>query len=254
MYDCAEQATPWTANHWYGVGDRCTNDTDKTYQCISDGRSAGSGGPTGTGSSITDGSCEWQYIEASDATNNWCHWPNTVYGLGDLVSWDTGKIYQCVVAGTSAAANPPIGTAPDIVDGTVRWSYYATILANRTLYGYQFVLPPDCMRALKIPDQTKNEEADQGVQYSVEGRFLFCDQAASILKYVYRAEPAEWDSLLQATVAVRIAAEIALDITGQQSIMERAFAKLNDQYSMARMIAMNEGQEGVPEMVRWEEV
>ena len=253
LWDTAEQATPWTASHHYGVGERCTNDTSKTYQCATAGKSASAGGPTGAGEDITDGTVEWDYQEVSTAANNWCHRVLTAYALGDFVSWDTGKIYRCVQAGTTAAANPPVGTAEDIVDGTARWSYYATIPANRTVYAYQYVLPYDCVRVLKVPNVTAALESTQGVQYSIEGRFLYTDQEFSDLKYVYRAEVSEWDPLLRGTVALRIAAEIAFDITGQQSLMQRAFEALGSQYAGARMIAMSEAQEGVPEETRWED-
>jgi hypothetical protein len=254
LYDTAKQATPWTALHHYGVGERCTNDTDKTYQCVSEGRSAAATGPTGTGTAIADGTVEWNYIEASSASTNWCHWPSTAYKVGELCSWDTGKIYRCAQAGTTASANPPIGTVADIVDGTVRWAYYATIPANRTLYAYQFVLPFDCVRVIKVPLLSAAKESQQGAQYTVEGRFLYTDQAESFLRYVYRAEVAEWDPLLQGTVALRIAAEIAFDVTGQQSLMKLAFQALAGQYAGARQIAMGEAQEGAEEVVGWEDV
>jgi hypothetical protein len=38
-----------------------------TYVCIIPGTSAGSGGPTGTGSDITDGTCHWAYVSANTA-------------------------------------------------------------------------------------------------------------------------------------------------------------------------------------------
>ncbi len=253
LYDTAEQATPWAASHHYGVGERCTNDTSKTYQCTAEGKSAAATGPTGTGSAITDGTVTWAYQEASTAANNWCHAILTAYGLGDLVSWDIGKVYICTQAGTTAAANPPIGTSSDIIDGTARWAYYATIRANRTVYAYQYVLPTDCVRAAKIPSLAAPKESTQGVQYSVEGKFLYTDQADSFLKYVYRAGVEEWDPLLQGTVALRIAAEIAYDITGKREIMQAAFTALNGQYAGARMVAMNEGQEGSPETTPWQD-
>lgn len=39
-----------------------TNDTGKIYACITAGTSGGSGGPTGTGSNITDGTARWAYV------------------------------------------------------------------------------------------------------------------------------------------------------------------------------------------------
>jgi len=256
MLNTAEQATPWTHDHYYGVGERVTNDTAKTYICTVAGRSgtAVSGGPTGGGTEIEDGSCEWDYVEASTALVNWCHWPATIYTLEDLVSWDTGKVYRCKQAGTSAAANPPVGIGDDIVDSSIRWAYYTTIPANLTVYTYQYVLPVDCMRVVKVPDLTAPKESAQGVQYSVEGRMLYTDQAGSYVKYVYSAPVSQWDPLLQGTVAARIAAEIAYDITGQQAVQNKVFAFLNSQYSAARLIAMGEAQEGAEEVTGWQDV
>jgi hypothetical protein len=62
------QETPapdWTALTTYAVGDRVLNDTGPlTYTCITAGESAASGGPTGTGSDITDGTAHWKFIPA----------------------------------------------------------------------------------------------------------------------------------------------------------------------------------------------
>ena len=60
-------ASGWNASAWvlstaYVLGQMAENDTGKIYVCIVAGTSAGSGGPTGTGSSITDGTVTWKYI------------------------------------------------------------------------------------------------------------------------------------------------------------------------------------------------
>lgn len=58
----------WLAHAWqittvYSVlGRVVTNDGGKTYELKVAGTSAGAGGPTGTGSTIVDGSCTWAYI------------------------------------------------------------------------------------------------------------------------------------------------------------------------------------------------
>lgn len=39
-----------------------THDTGMIYELITVGTSAGSGGPTGTGVTIADGSCLWTYV------------------------------------------------------------------------------------------------------------------------------------------------------------------------------------------------
>lgn len=53
----------WIASNVTAVGQFCTNGGN-TYQCTAAGTTAASGGPTGTGTSITDGSVTWKYIGA----------------------------------------------------------------------------------------------------------------------------------------------------------------------------------------------
>ena len=254
MLDCAKQATPWTASHRYGVGERVTNDTNKIYQVTTAGLSATAGGPTGTTAAITDGSVVWKYIEASTALTNWCWWPSTLTLVGDVRAWDTGKIYVCITAGTTSVATPPTGTSQDITDNTVHWRYYGTIGPNLTKYIFQFVAPPDSLRVYKIPDVADLHETDQGVQYGMEGKFIYTDQEASDAKYICNADPSEFDPLLVGTIALRIAAEIAYSVTAQVNVMKTCYDALGGQYASARMASMGEAQEGLPEAVRWEEV
>lgn len=63
-------ATAWAASTVYSAGDFVTNDTDKVYRCTTGGTSAGSGGPTGTGSSIADNTCVWDYINTVTGGSN----------------------------------------------------------------------------------------------------------------------------------------------------------------------------------------
>lgn len=64
-YDYTQEAfaPSWQPSTTYAAGDRVLNDTGpRTYSCTTAGTSAGAGGPTGTGSAITDGSVVWQYL------------------------------------------------------------------------------------------------------------------------------------------------------------------------------------------------
>lgn len=61
-------AVSYSANAWagttaYTVGQRVRNGGN-VYICTTAGTSAASGGPTGTGSGITDGSVVWNYVQA----------------------------------------------------------------------------------------------------------------------------------------------------------------------------------------------
>lgn len=64
-YVVEQPARNWAALTEYAVGARVLHDTGpRTYTCTVAGTSAGAGGPTGTGSGIVDGSCEWDFVAA----------------------------------------------------------------------------------------------------------------------------------------------------------------------------------------------
>jgi hypothetical protein len=56
-------ASAWVASTIYDVpGELITSDGGKIYELVTPGTAAGSGGPTGSGSWIEDGTCVWAYI------------------------------------------------------------------------------------------------------------------------------------------------------------------------------------------------
>lgn len=61
-------AQNWAASTAYQLLQQVTNDSGKCYRCTTAGTSAGSGGPTGTGGSITDGTAVWTYVGTTDLT------------------------------------------------------------------------------------------------------------------------------------------------------------------------------------------
>lgn len=58
----AEAAAAWVAATAYALHDVVINDSGKMYVCVTAGTSAGSGGPTGTGSAIADNTVIWDYV------------------------------------------------------------------------------------------------------------------------------------------------------------------------------------------------
>ncbi len=60
-------APNWAASTAYVVGNKVKNDSGKIYTCSTAGTSAGSGGPTGTGSEITDNTAKWDYTTTESA-------------------------------------------------------------------------------------------------------------------------------------------------------------------------------------------
>jgi hypothetical protein len=65
---------------------------------------------------------DWGYI-LGQGDDNYSAWePNTEYGLRTYVQ-NGSNLYECVVAGTSAASGGPTGTDDAITDGTVTWCW-----------------------------------------------------------------------------------------------------------------------------------
>jgi len=67
----------------------------------------------------------WQCTASGYNATAWA--VSTAYELNRMVENDTGKIYVCTVAGTSAGSGGPTGTGSGIVDGTVTWDYIGTL-------------------------------------------------------------------------------------------------------------------------------
>ncbi len=63
-YQLQNTLPDWTALTHYAVGDRVLNNSIKTYTCTIAGTSAASGGPTGTGTNIVDGTVHWDFVPA----------------------------------------------------------------------------------------------------------------------------------------------------------------------------------------------
>jgi hypothetical protein len=130
---------PWAGSTLYALGAQATNDSGKLYLCVVAGLSALSGGPTGTGVAITDGTVTaWLAL--------------TAYVAGNRVTLG-GKVYECTVNGTSAGSGGPTGTGINITDGTVHWRYVATATSGVT---WQYVsntpLPPHSVEVLVLRD------------------------------------------------------------------------------------------------------
>ena len=82
-------AAPWVASTSYIVGDRVLNGS-KVYQCDTAGTSAGSGGPTGTGTDIADNSARWDYVTSTLDAQHYLTGTRTNYDI--LTVQDTSII------------------------------------------------------------------------------------------------------------------------------------------------------------------
>ena len=127
------QPTPWMPYQSYApTYPLIINSSGNIYQSVgsSQGRSATSGGPTGTGTSITDNGCTWKFICGSSfrSTRQTMGWQAlTSFAVGDSCV-TSGNLYICTVAGTTSSASPPSGSVynTNYTDGSVTWNYYGS--------------------------------------------------------------------------------------------------------------------------------
>ena len=91
----ALNAPAWQASTTYAVGNQVGNG-GAIYRCITAGTSAASGGPSGIGSSISDGTVTWTYmiITANKYTTSYLKWVET-FSLG-RVTFDQSQGYAGV--------------------------------------------------------------------------------------------------------------------------------------------------------------
>jgi hypothetical protein len=126
----------WQATTAYTVGKHVTNDTSpvKIYICTTAGTSAGSGGPTGTGSGITDGTCVWSYVgpkSSITATDN-----TTKVTVEATTVADAYRLYVDNVDLLDVADVTPNGSPSGIVEDitairVLNDDWYAAILTNQ---------------------------------------------------------------------------------------------------------------------------
>jgi hypothetical protein len=115
---------------------------------------------------------------------------------------------------------------PNVRDAVLRaypWRC-ATVRTNLALDGdtpvgddwaYQFQLPvlPYCLRVLKVDDGT--------IPYTVEGRFILCDESSLYLKFTERMnDSGSFDALLSEAIECRLAAELAYPVTGSPTLIK----------------------------------
>lgn len=112
---------PWLASTAYTLGTERAN-AGKVYIVTTAGTSAASGGPTGTGSGIVDGTVVWALGGIPDETP-WTG--NDYYDLVGVRRSNGANLYEVTTPGFSAASGGPTGTGTGIVDGSVVWSYVA---------------------------------------------------------------------------------------------------------------------------------
>jgi hypothetical protein len=114
----------------------------------------------------------------------------------------------------------------------------------------QFTLPTDpyCLRVLSFWDSNVNNELaayDSNVMYKIEGRKILSNEGTCNIVYIGRVtNTEEYDSLLSATIAHRLAAKLAYNITGSGTIAQTMQALYEQRLREAKSI---DAMEGYPE-------
>lgn len=117
-YFTALTVPAWVGSTYYAPFDYVSN-TGVLYRCVTGGASASSGGPTGTGTAITEGTVTWEYIAVSIWTGS------TSFAFDDHTS--AGAVtYRCTGAGTTAK-DAPTWTTTEITDNTAKWNDYRSL-------------------------------------------------------------------------------------------------------------------------------
>jgi len=107
-------------------------------------------------------------------------------------------------------------------------------------YSYQFQLPADCLRVLEV-------NLESWSPWTVEGRRILTNgNAVSILYIAQVTDVGVYDALLYEAMVTRLAAELAIPITGSRPIAEAHFSLFERKLAEARSI---DGQEGTPRVL-----
>jgi len=107
-------------------------------------------------------------------------------------------------------------------------------------FSYQYTLPSDCLRVLRILDYDSD--------YKVEGRKIVTNNSSMKLLYVARiTDPNEYDELLRETLSAALAADIAYAVTSSNPLTQNMYNLFKDKLKEARFVDATEGQNTVQE-------
>ena len=117
-------------------------------------------------------------------------------------------------------------------------------------FTYQYTLPtePYCLRLLSFWNSNVNNEVaayDSNVMFKVEGRKILSNEGTCNIIYIGRVTDTEnFDSLLNKAISARLAAEIAYNITGSNSVAQNMLTIYEARLKEAKGV---DSMEGYPE-------
>ena len=107
-------------------------------------------------------------------------------------------------------------------------------------YTYQYTLPSDCLRVLKIHTGT-TDSIESDIDYAVEGRKIKTDEGTVYLVYIaIDTDPNTYDTYLQEAISAAIAADIAYAITNNATLAKNYQATADERLREARFIDATE--------------
>ena len=102
-------------------------------------------------------------------------------------------------------------------------------------YKFQFDLPGDCLRLLRILDFDSN--------YQVEGRSILSNNETMKILYISRVEdPNQYDELLRETLSAALGSDIAYAITSNNTTSQNMLVTYQEKLKDARFVDSTEGQ------------
>lgn len=111
-------------------------------------------------------------------------------------------------------------------------------------YNYQFSLPSDCLRVIRIGESDPD--------FKVEGRKLITNEGLVNLLYIADVtDPNQFDSLFIECLALKIAAEISYSVTGQVGLKQDLGAQLDVMLKKAAQVDAQEGTAEVMDSGSW---
>jgi len=118
-------------------------------------------------------------------------------------------------------------------------------------YDYAYVL--DNTSVLRVLGLYESDQYDY--PFKVEGQFLLTNATTAKIKYIKkpasRDDTTDFDAQLVQAIAMALASEIAMDLTGQASLRDRLIAKFQQVLSEARSIDAQVGTADVIESNEW---
>jgi len=98
-------------------------------------------------------------------------------------------------------------------------------------YSFQYSLPADCLRVIR----SQYSEFSTGEEYRIEGRKLLSNVGTIKILYVAKiSDPNEYDTLLQETIAARLAHELCFAITQNGALVRNLYDLYSEKLREAR--------------------